>query len=65
MQLQQLLHVREIGIPVPDRVIIEALTIQNKTELVEAIEQDKQEVQQEQQRVQEIEMAIATSSSRT
>jgi len=58
MQLQQLLHVREIGIPVPDRVIIEALTIQNKTELVEAIEQDKQEVQQEQQRVQEIEMQL-------
>lgn len=49
MQLNQLLHLRETGIPIPDKVIIESLTIQNKTELLEAIEQEKQAAAQAEQ----------------
>jgi len=49
MQYAQLLQLKEIGIPIPDDVIIEAATIQNKKELIESIEQEKQAAQQMQE----------------
>lgn len=49
MQFAQLLHLKEAGIPVPDDVIINASTIQNKKELVESIESAKQQQQQQEQ----------------
>jgi len=48
-QFAQLLHLREAGIPIPDGVIIDAATIQNKKELTDAIEQEKQQQAQMQQ----------------
>lgn len=39
MQFAQLLHLREIGIAIPDSVIIEASTVQNKSKLIEATEE--------------------------
>jgi len=49
MQFAQLLQLRESGIPIPDDVLIEAATIQNKKELTDAIAQQKQAEQQAQQ----------------
>lgn len=40
LQLQQLLYFREVtGVQIPDRVIIEASTLQNKGKLIEALEE--------------------------
>jgi hypothetical protein len=56
MQLAQLLHLREVGIPVPDSVLIEASTLQNKQDLIDAIEQTQQAQQQQMQAQQQVEM---------
>lgn len=42
MQFAQLLHLREAGVPIPPSVLLNASTLQNKTELVKAIEQEEQ-----------------------
>ena len=58
MKLAQLLHLKEVGIGIPDKVIIEALTVQNKSELIEAIEQEKQAAEQAQQQQMQTEMQL-------
>lgn len=55
MQFAQLLQLREVGIPVPTKVLLEASTLQNKEELVEAIEQEEQQAAQ----AQEMQMQVA------
>ena len=47
MQFAQLLQLRETGIPIPDDLLLEASTLQNKKELIEAITK-AQEAQQQQ-----------------
>ena len=42
MQFQQLLQLRELGINVPESILIETSQIQNKEELIQAIEQQSQ-----------------------
>ena len=49
MQFQQLISIRELGIPVPTNLLLKASTLQNKKELVEAIGQQEQEQSQLQQ----------------
>ena len=49
MQFAQMLHLREAGIPIPDDVLIDASTLQNKKELMEAIQQQAQATQEMQQ----------------
>ena len=46
MQFAQLLHLKEVGVPIPDSVLIDAATIQDKKSLTDAIEQAKQAEQQ-------------------
>jgi hypothetical protein len=46
LQFAQLLHLREAGIPIPNDVIIEAATIQDKKELIEAIARQQQQQEQ-------------------
>lgn len=54
MQFQQLLQVRELGIDVPSEVLLETLTIQNKNQLIQAIQQrEQQQSEQEQAMVQQ------------
>ena len=55
MQFAQLLQLRELGVPVPTEQLIEASTMQNKEELINAIQkQEQQQAQaaQEQQKTQ-------------
>lgn len=56
-QFAQLLHLKEVGLPIPDDTIIEAATLQNKKELIAAMEQEKQQAQQMQQMQLQSEMA--------
>lgn len=46
MQFAQLLQLRETGVPVPDEVLIEACTVQDKNKLIESIQQQRQSQQQ-------------------
>jgi len=49
MQFLQLLQLREMGVNIPDQDMIEAATIQNKTEILERMQQREQQGQQMQQ----------------
>lgn len=56
MQFAQLFHLRQAGVPIPDSSLLEASTIQNKTEIIEAIQQQQQQAQQAQQAQQQAEL---------
>lgn len=49
MNFVQLIHLRETGVPIPDDVLLDAATIQNKKKLIDAIKQTSQQQQQMQQ----------------
>jgi len=48
-ELQQLLHFREIGMPIPDESIMQAAFITNKKEIIEQMQQISQQQSQQQQ----------------
>jgi len=58
MQFAQLLHLREAGVPVPDDMLLNASTMQNKKELIESIEQAKKQQQEEQKQAQDIQLEM-------
>lgn len=43
MQFAQLLNLREVGVPIPDDILLESCTLQNKKQLIEAVQQNKQQ----------------------
>jgi hypothetical protein len=49
MQFAQLLQLRETGVPIPDDILIESCTLQNKKQLLESIEKARQAQQQQQE----------------
>ncbi len=58
MQFAQLLHLREAGVPIPDDMLLNASTMQNKKELIESIEEAKKEQQAIDKQVQEVQMEM-------
>lgn len=56
MQLAQLMHLKELGVPIPDETIIEATTIQNKKDLIETIKAQQEKQQQAEQMQQQAAM---------
>lgn len=58
MQFAQLLHLREAGVPVPDDVLLEASTMQNKKQLIEAIAKAQQAQQQQAQQQMQSQMEL-------
>lgn len=48
-ELQQLLHFRELGMPIPDKTIIRAAIITNKKQILQDMEEQQQQEQQQQQ----------------
>lgn len=56
MALAQALHLKEVGIPIPDSFFIENMVIQNKTEIIEQIKQEKEQQQQQEQMAQQIQL---------
>ncbi len=63
MQFAQYLHLREVGVPIPDDVLIESATIQNKKELLDSIRKASEQRDQIQQ--QQTQVAIEESQART
>jgi len=49
MQFIQLMKLRELGVPIPDDVLLESVTIQNKKKLIESIQKINEQTQQMQQ----------------
>jgi hypothetical protein len=58
MQFAQLLQLREAGIPVPDNILLEASTMQNKKQLIESIAQERQQQIQIQQQQLQVQMEL-------
>jgi hypothetical protein len=63
MQFAQLVQLREIGVPVPDDVLVEACTIQDKKKLTDALAQAAQQRQQAQE--QQMQVQIQEMQART
>ncbi len=49
MQFEQLLQLKEVGINVPESALIDACVIQKKQDLIDAIQDEKEQAQQQQQ----------------
>lgn len=49
MQFAQLLQLREVGVPIPNEVLLESATIQNKDKLTQAVQQASEQQQQMEQ----------------
>ena len=60
MQFQQLIALKELGLPIPTNILLEASTLQNKNELVEAI--GKQE--EEQSQIQQLQLQLQLASEK-
>jgi len=58
MELQQLLHFKQIGMPIPDKSILSAAFITNKREVMEDMQEQAQAQQQQQQSQMKSEEAI-------
>ncbi len=70
MEFAQLLHLKEVGVPIPDASILEAATFQNKKQLVETVQknQEQQAKMQEAQmqlQMQQIQSQIDLAAART
>lgn len=63
MMFQQLIALRELGLPIPNDILIKASTLQNKKELVEAI--DLQERQQQEMQQMQVQAAMAEQEAKT
>jgi hypothetical protein len=56
LQFAQLLQLRELGVPLPDASLLEAATIQNKTEIIQQMQQQQQQAQQMQMQQSQLQM---------
>ncbi len=63
LQFAQLLQLKEAGVPIPDDVLLDAATVQNKKELTDKIEQANQAQQQAQE--QQMQAAMQEQEART
>ncbi len=57
MQFAQLLHLREVGVPIPDEALLEAATIQDKKKIIDLVKAQQQQQQEEKQKQDQIQMA--------
>jgi hypothetical protein len=58
MQFAQLLQLREVGVQIPDEVLLDAATVQEKKKLVEAVRANQQQMQQIQQQQAQVQMEV-------
>lgn len=58
MQFVQLINLREIGLPIPDEVLINAATLQDKKDLIDTMAQARQAQQQASQAQQQMEAQV-------
>ncbi len=62
LQFQQLIALRELGLPIPTNILLEASTLQNKNELVEAVA--KQEEEQSQMQQMQVQLAVEAEKAK-
>jgi len=60
MEFQQLIALRELGLPIPTNILLEASSLQNKNELVEAMGQQEKE----QSQIQQTQLQLALESEK-
>lgn len=58
MQFVQLVKLKELGLPIPTEIMLEAATVQNKKELIDAITKQEQQASQMQQQQQQVQMQV-------
>lgn len=63
LQFAQLLQLRETGVPIPDDVLVDACTIQNKAQLTQALQQQQQQRAQAEQM--QMQAAMTEQQART
>lgn len=63
MQFAQMLQLREVGVPIPDEELLNACTLQNKKQIVDAINKQKEQAMQLQQ--QQMQAQIQETMART
>jgi len=56
LQFAQLIQLREMGVAVPDNVLLDSCLLQNKEELIKSIQQSQQQKQEMEQRQAELQM---------
>lgn len=61
LKFAQLLQMKEVGVPISGADLLEAATIQGKTEIVERVKQQEQQQQQAQQMEQQVQMKLVES----
>lgn len=64
LQFAQLLHLREVGVPVPDETLLEAATVQNKGDIIKVMEEQKQQAMQQQQQQMELQQQQQEAETR-
>ncbi|HDZ25997.1 MAG TPA: hypothetical protein ENH65_05740 [Candidatus Aminicenantes bacterium] len=57
-QFVQLLHLKEIGIPVPTAILLENATLSDKEQLIEAIQEEEQQQAQQSQQQQQVQIEM-------
>lgn len=56
MQFAQLLQLREVGVQIPDHILLDACTLQNKNELIQAVQEQQQQAEESQQQQSQLAM---------
>lgn len=64
LQFVQLLHLREVGVPIPDDILVESCTVTNKAELTQSLAQQAQQKQQMEQQQMQLQMQQLQSQIR-
>ena len=62
-EFSQLIHLREIGVAIPDDTIIEAATLQNKTKLIEKMQKEAQARQQQQEKMEQAQQQLQSAQA--
>lgn len=58
LQFKQMLYLQEIGIQIPPDLLIETSTLQNKKELIDALQKQGEQQQQQQQEQQQVQLEV-------
>lgn len=58
MQFAQLLHLRELGLPIPTKTILKAATLQDKEDLIKDIEDEEKQQAEQQQHEMQMQMEV-------
>lgn len=64
MQFAQMLHLRSVGVPIPDDMLLGAATLQNKDELIKSVMATQQQIAQAQQQEAMVQQELIKSQTK-